>query len=161
MPQGDLFGVAACWKTSWNGDASARLATLQAPRPLLVFFDLKAACPSISHAYMWKIFEAFGIPRHLIRAIKAFCKGNVHMVPLRSALARGFEATTRIRQRCPCHPCPHISSPWKSKFCCACLHTPIPLDGASCLRCRYWSCCPTLFGHPRFCLPSWLPFGRF
>ena len=85
-------------------DASAVHASLLYERACLVLFDFKAAFPSISHAYMWKVLERIRLPAHLLRAFQGFYQGNMQWVKLRGVLAEGFNASTGVRQGCPLSP---------------------------------------------------------
>ena len=67
----------------------------------LIGFDIKAAFPSLSHYYMWKVLARYGIPRNIVQALKALY--YKHRVVLRMAgkIFPGFDIFSGIKQGCP------------------------------------------------------------
>eukprot|EP00969_Alexandrium_andersonii_P335038 14806601-Alexandrium_andersonii.AAC.1 len=50
--------------------------SLQHPRAIAVFFDFKAAFPSVSHDFMWAVLQGIGPPDKWITLLKKFYLGN-------------------------------------------------------------------------------------
>eukprot|EP00400_MALV-I_sp_L67-5_P000289 gene289-782_t len=72
-------------------DYLSKLYTMQEHRPALIFFDFKAAFPSVDHQFMWHILQKIGLGDPWIRMIKLFYHDNLH-------------AKVGIWQGCPLSP---------------------------------------------------------
>ena len=68
----------------------------------MLMMDIKAAFPSVSHAFMFGILEWIGLPKKWIGAIKVFYRNNLQMLDGRRDLS--FVAGIGIRQGCLLSP---------------------------------------------------------
>ena len=64
-----------------------------------MFFDFKAAFPSLSHDFMWYALQQLGVSDPWFSAIRKFYRSNVQHLG-----AASFCATVGIRQGCPLSP---------------------------------------------------------
>ena len=83
-------------------DTCSKLYTLQQDEPALVFFDFKAAFPSVSHHFLWHALGGLGIPPKWVALIKLFYRSNLHIVG--RDRVHSFLAAVGIRQGCPLSP---------------------------------------------------------
>jgi len=66
-----------------------------------IFFDFKAAFPSIAHQYLFEILQASGIPSTIIRIIKKLYHRNWHVIKLAGKTFVGPLILAGVRQGCP------------------------------------------------------------
>jgi len=69
-----------------------------------IFFDFKAAFPSVSHAFMLRALEGIGLPTGVVRLIRALYKNNSCVISLSGGRWDGFDISAGIRQGCPLSP---------------------------------------------------------
>ena len=67
----------------------------------LVFYDFAAAFPSIARAFIFLVFSAIGLPKHIIRALRALYDSNIHYIRGKRGLMFAFVALAGVRQGCP------------------------------------------------------------
>eukprot|EP00969_Alexandrium_andersonii_P022677 992477-Alexandrium_andersonii.AAC.1 len=75
---------------------------LQHPRAVAIFFDFKAAFPSVSHKFMWAVLRGIILPEHWILLLQKFYLSNRQFIGRRRKEA--FDAEVGIRQGCPLSP---------------------------------------------------------
>ena len=85
-------------------DFELRVASLRHPRAVAVFYDFKAAFPSVNQDFMWHTLAALGVPAPFLNAFRAFYFRNVQRIRLRGCSSRPFAVTAGIRQGCPLSP---------------------------------------------------------
>ena len=69
-----------------------------------VLFDFKAAFPSISHEYLFKVLEHIGLPRTAMNLVAALYNGNRCIIKCGGTTFPGFPMKAGIRQGCPLSP---------------------------------------------------------
>ena len=77
------------------------------PAAYAVFFDFKAAFPSISHNYMWAAFSHMGISHEWIHALRSLYVENRQTLRFGNFCSNedaSFLARTGVRQGCPISP---------------------------------------------------------
>ena len=70
----------------------------------MVFFDFKAAFPSVNHEFMWAVLEHIGTSPHFLNSFKCVYRGNFQQVVLRGRRSKLFPLNSGIRQGCPLSP---------------------------------------------------------
>jgi hypothetical protein len=69
--------------------------------PAILLFDIRAAFPSLAHAWLFVVLLCMGVPRFVIAAIKALYRGGLATVVLLGARWGQFPILSGIRQGCP------------------------------------------------------------
>jgi len=69
--------------------------------PGMFLVDFAAAFPSVCRNFIWIALKAIGIPRKIIRAIRALYHFNAHFVRVGNAFKFVFIARSGVRQGCP------------------------------------------------------------
>ena len=69
-----------------------------------IFFDFKAAFPSISHHFLRRVLRAVCLPQWLLRFVDALYCGNLCQIVIGGARHPGFELLAGVRQGCPLSP---------------------------------------------------------
>ena len=85
-------------------DEGMRKAALLGSSPAAIFFDFKAAFPSLSQAFMIATLSHLGIPRHIIQFIKCLYWDSRCLLSIGGRRYKGFEIGAGIRQGCPLSP---------------------------------------------------------
>ena len=68
---------------------------------IAIFFDFRAAFPSVAHAYIWKVLLALGLPVAFISAVKQLYANNIHWIKMDGKLFDGPTLLAGVRQGCP------------------------------------------------------------
>ena len=71
---------------------------------MALFYDFKAAFPSVEHKLLHSYFEALRWPTWLLWFIQMLYSYNYCFISLRSGLYAGFTLTRGVRQGCPLSP---------------------------------------------------------
>ena len=66
-----------------------------------IFFDSKAAFPSIAHQYLFETLQASGIPSTIVRIIRKFYHRNWHVIKLAGKTFVGPLILAGVRQGFP------------------------------------------------------------
>ena len=82
-------------------DCQSRIAATRGNHPAMIFFDFLAAFPSVSHAFLFKILEAAGIPKRFINIIKKLYTDCRHQIRIDGKLYPGPLLLGGVRQGCP------------------------------------------------------------
>ena len=69
-----------------------------------IFFDFRAAFPSISHEFLLETLTDIGIPDHILAYIRVLYANNNCCISLKGHRYEGFQVTAGIRQGCPLSP---------------------------------------------------------
>ena len=85
-------------------DEGMRKAALLGSSPAAIFFDFKAAFPSLSQSFMITTLSHLGIPRHIIQFIKCLYWDNHCLLSIGGRRFGGFKIGAGIRQGCPLSP---------------------------------------------------------
>ena len=80
------------------------LYSLTHKKAYMIFFDFKAAFPSVEHDYLLRVLEAIGLGPAILRACAHLYHNNLQRVLLRGKTSKGFLITRGIRQGCPLSP---------------------------------------------------------
>ena len=79
-------------------------AALQEEDAYAVFFDFRAAFPSIDHSFMLEVLDSLAVPPWVGRMVRALYRGNRCQLVVGSQRHAGFELQAGIRQGCPLSP---------------------------------------------------------
>ena len=71
------------------------------PNALAVLWDFFSAFPSVSHAYLWDVLGAVGLPIAFIKAIQALYAHNHHAIKLAGTIFPGPVIKAGVKQGCP------------------------------------------------------------
>ena len=85
-------------------DYEAMTVSIKHDKGALLFFDFKAAFPSIAHNYLFDSLRAIGLPRHAINFIKSLYDNNACKIAYKGAIYEGFGMECGVRQGCPISP---------------------------------------------------------
>ncbi len=85
-------------------DYEAMTVSIKHDKGALLFFDFKAAFPSIAHNYLFDSLSAIGMPRHAINFIKSLYDNNACNIAYKGAIYEGFGMECGVRQGCPISP---------------------------------------------------------
>ena len=85
-------------------DHEAMRVSLRCRHGAIILFDFRAAFPSISHDYIFKVLSHMGIPQELLHLFRAFYRENACWVVAGGRLHEGFAMSAGIRQGCPLSP---------------------------------------------------------
>ena len=69
-----------------------------------IFFDFKAAFPSVAHQFLRLVLQAAGLPAGILRFVDHLYSNNFCSISLGGRIFRGFELQAGIRQGCPLSP---------------------------------------------------------
>jgi len=72
--------------------------------PGAIFFDFKAAFPSVSHRFLITVLERIGIPPTILNFIRAIYDDNIGIVTVKGRPFGHFRLGAGIRQGCPLSP---------------------------------------------------------
>ena len=78
--------------------------SLKGERAAGVFFDFRAAFPSIAHKYLLEALRSIGLPEHVIRAVEGFYDGHEGIIRLQGRSLGRIRIQAGIRQGCPLSP---------------------------------------------------------
>ena len=70
-------------------------------RAAAVFFDFRAAFPSLCVKYLFAALEAMNMPPMIVRAIKQLYQDNYHDILINGRVFPGFTVKSGVRQGCP------------------------------------------------------------
>jgi hypothetical protein len=76
-------------------------AIADAEDPAILLFDIRAAFPSLAHAWLFVVLLRMGVPRFVIAAIRGLYRGGLATVVLLGARWAQFPILSGIRQGCP------------------------------------------------------------
>ena len=85
-------------------DEAMRNFALAEGRPAAIFYDFKAAFPSISQSFLLNTLKHLGIPEHVICFIKSLYHRNSCVLSVGGSTFKGFDIGAGIRQGCPLSP---------------------------------------------------------
>jgi len=85
-------------------DYEAMTVSLKYGRGALLFFDFKAAFPSIAHRYLHESLQALGLPDHALALIQALYDNNSCNISFKGKTYEGFGMFCGVRQGCPISP---------------------------------------------------------
>jgi len=85
-------------------DDEMRKAVLGGGNPAAIFFDFKAAFPSVSHAFLLDTLRHLGLPQGIVQFIASLYFGNRCFLSVGGKKVRGFSISAGIRQGCPLSP---------------------------------------------------------
>ena len=85
-------------------DYEAMTVSIKHDKGALLFFDFKAAFPSIAHNYLFDSLRALGLPNHAINFIKSLYDNNACNISYKGAIYEGFGMECGVRQGCPISP---------------------------------------------------------
>ena len=82
-------------------DFAARIISLTSRTGVMIFFDCKAAFPSVSHDMLWDTLLIGGIDTKFIQVLKHFYNENRHILKLNGDFFPGVHVRSGVRQGCP------------------------------------------------------------
>lgn len=85
-------------------DTGMQEVALEACEGLSVFFDFRAAFPSISHRFLTAVLEGLDIPDWVLRFVVALYRDNACQLIVGARTHCGFALHAGIRQGCPLSP---------------------------------------------------------
>ena len=85
-------------------DYEAMTVSLTQPQGAIILFDFRAAFPSISHTYLFKVLEHIGLPRRAMHLLEALYDRNRCIIACGGTHFDGFLMKAGIRQGCPLSP---------------------------------------------------------
>ena len=87
-----------------DNELSSMAAAAEGPGHATIYFDFRAAFPSISHEFLEDAMAARGIPEKWGHFLKHLYQDNGCLIPLGGQTHEGFRLTSGIRQGCPLSP---------------------------------------------------------
>ena len=85
-------------------DFEAMTVSLQHAQGAVILFDFKAAFPSISHRYLFRVLQHIGLPEHAMRLVESLYDKNRCVIACGGSSFSGFPMHAGIRQGCPLSP---------------------------------------------------------
>jgi len=85
-------------------DFESMRVSLTKPSGAVVFFDFKAAFPSVSHQFLMQALTDIGFPDHAIAFIKSLYQHNNCNIAYKGNTYKGFGMFCGVRQGCPISP---------------------------------------------------------
>jgi len=85
-------------------DFHSMRVSLTKPSGAVVFFDFKAAFPSVSHRFLRQSLHSIGLPDHALAFIDSLYSHNNCDISLKGNTYKGFGMFCGIRQGCPISP---------------------------------------------------------
>ena len=85
-------------------DEQTMVSALEESEPAAVFFDFKAAFPSVLHEFLFSVLRRIGIPTAIMAFITCLYFDNRCSLILGGARFPGFHLLSGIRQGCPLSP---------------------------------------------------------
>jgi hypothetical protein len=85
-------------------DYHAMTVSLKREKGAVLFFDFKAAFPSVSHAFLRESLELIGVPPSAIAFINALYDNNYCDLAFKGNIYEGFGMACGVRQGCPISP---------------------------------------------------------
>ena len=85
-------------------DQAMMKAALQQNRALAIFFDFKAAFPSVAHRFLTEALRALDLPDWLTRFVEVLYRDNRCQLIAGGVKHPGFDIHSGIRQGCPLSP---------------------------------------------------------
>ena len=85
-------------------DEAMQWVSMTQPNGAALFYDFAAAFPSVSHDFLFDLFESIGVPPHILRFIRILYNRNICSLSVGGARFRGFAQGAGIRQGCPLSP---------------------------------------------------------
>ena len=85
-------------------DYYAMTVSLTSAKGAAIFFDFKAAFPSVSHKFLFESLAHIGMPRSSLAFIRALYDNNKCNVSYKGLLYEGFSMESGVRQGCPISP---------------------------------------------------------
>ena len=85
-------------------ELEAMRLSLSQPAAALLLFDFRAAFPSMSQAFLFRILDALGLPPHVMNFLKALYDDSRCTIGLGGRSYPGFSLEAGIRQGCPLSP---------------------------------------------------------
>ena len=82
-------------------ETDAMRVSLEAPARGIILFDFRAAFPSLSHHFLFRVIRALGLPAHAIHFLEALYNDNKCTLTVGGCLHDGFGMHAGIRQGCP------------------------------------------------------------
>ena len=76
----------------------------KAKKGTVVFFDFKAAFPSVAQDFLIESLSLLGLPAHAISFLRALYDSNKCMIAYKGAIYDGFGMERGVRQGCPLSP---------------------------------------------------------
>ena len=78
--------------------------SLFSPRAAAVYFDLKAAFPSVSQEFLLTTLRALRLPEHVLNFVRALYDQNRCGIAVAGSHFGGFSMESGIKQGCPLSP---------------------------------------------------------
>ena len=85
-------------------DYHAMTISLKCRKGVMMFFDFKAAFPSVSHAFLKRSLQCIGLPPSALSFINALYDNNKCDIAYKGNLYEGFGMYCGVRQGCPISP---------------------------------------------------------
>jgi len=85
-------------------DFHAMTVSLTMPNGALLFFDFKAAFPSVAHRFLMNSLRAIGLPEHALSLIRSLYDSNKCDISYKGSIYEGFGMFCGVRQGCPLSP---------------------------------------------------------
>jgi len=85
-------------------DYNAMTVSLRCAKGALIFFDFKAAFPSISHSFLKDSLRHLGLPEHALSFVDALYDDNNCNISYKGSTYKGFGMHCGVRQGCPLSP---------------------------------------------------------
>ena len=104
MEQRGFIGGRSMIANPVDVDEALMLAVASNNSALGLFYDFKAAFPSVEHLILLLYFKALGWPPWVCRIISCLYARNFCHISLGGAMHMGFVVTRGIRQGCPLSP---------------------------------------------------------
>lgn len=85
-------------------DEMMMTTAIDADAGVAVFFDFRAAFPSVSHTFLLETLGHLGLPVHIVRFVRSLYTNNRCDMWLAGSRHQGFKIDAGIRQGCPLSP---------------------------------------------------------
>ena len=85
-------------------DEGMQMTSLQGEGGAAIFFDFKAAFPSVDQSFMFDMLCAAGVPDDMLRFVRCMYWNNYCTLVVGGGRHEGFPVTAGIRQGCPLSP---------------------------------------------------------
>jgi len=85
-------------------DYHAMTVSLKCSKGVMMFFDFKAAFPSVSHAFLMSSLQSIGLPASALSFINALYNDNKCNISFKGTVYEGFGMYCGVRQGCPISP---------------------------------------------------------
>ena len=85
-------------------DYQSMTVSLKCEKGAVVFFDFKAAFPSVAHNFLKESLALIGLPPHALHFVNSLYDDNICNISYKGNIYEGFRMECGVRQGCPISP---------------------------------------------------------